>query len=317
MPKDRADINTFPKACAPRLARDCNWVVSECLIVVLGATGDVGSVVVSRLEANGFSVLAPTKSELDLTHRASVARYFGAIARPYGLVLTAFIARARGETLREYEINQTLVNNVASLATPTWMVFTSSIAVYGESPRLPINENSELSLNGLYARAKREAEIHFNEVAKDKFPCLCVRLPGVFGGAGPRHQALDRILTKGLESGEINLGANGNVLRDWVSAREFAEFLLVNVENPRSGLVNFVRGKSISIDDYVAIALEVLPKLRHHRASTDDIGVTSNFVFGGEQLNGLFPDWRFPHRERDLHALARDLENLHEQKKIL
>lgn len=279
----------------------------------LGATGDVGSVVVPRLQAAGHVVMAPPSTELDLTNPESVAGFFKSLDREYALIFAAFIDRRRAETVVEFEMNQQMVVNVTNHSRPSWCVFFSSIAVYGESPQLPIDENSILAGEGLYAKAKQVAERQMAEVSDGKFPCLTVRFPGVFGGRAHRNQSLDRILKNGIESGEVSLGSNGNVLRDWVSATEVADFLLLNAGNPRSGVVNFVRGESIAIDEYVAIALEELPNIRHHCATPGDASATSDFVFDGSRLQVQFPEWCFPPRERDIHFLARELRDLRER----
>jgi len=281
----------------------------SCLIVLFGGAGDVGSVVAPWLRAAGYSVTAPSSKELDLSNSAAVADYFGSLPRGYGLLFFAFVDRRLGETTKEYDLNQRIVENVLKFANPAWMMFASSIAVYGEHPSLPITETSPLIGEGLYARAKRDAEVRI-AAAADKFPNLIVRLPGVFGGHGRRNQSLDRILRKGLETGVIELHGNGNVLRDWVSAFEVAEFTVLFAQNVRDGLVNFVRGESIRIDDYVSAALEVLPHIRHHRANDGEVSGTNDFVFGATALCSLYPEWKFPDRKRDIHALALELERL-------
>lgn len=282
------------------------------MIVFLGVTGDVGSVVVPRLRAVGYEVVAPPSSELDLTNRDAVKRFFGSLRESYGIIFAAFIDRRRSETIRDYELNQMMVDNLTHYSRPSWMMFTSSIVVYGERPRLPIDENSVLDGEGLYAKAKQSAEYRVAESAIGKFPCLTVRLPGVFGGTSRRNQSLDRILENGLKTGEISLGSNGNILRDWVSAREVADFTILNVTEPRTGVVNFVRGESIKIDEYVAIALEVIPQIRHHRGSPTDISTANNFVFDSARLRTQFPEWQFPDRKRDVYDLARTLKQFHD-----
>jgi len=283
------------------------------VIVFLGVTGDVGSVVVPRLRLAGYEVMAPTSSQLDLTNRDAVASFFGSLGQNYGLIFAAFIDRRRAETVVEFEMNQQMVGNVMNHSNPSWCVFLSSIAVYGESPQLPINEDSMLAGEGPYAKAKQVAEHKIADAAEGKFPCLTVRFPGVFGGRARRQQSLDRILSTGLKTGEIALGGNGNVLRDWVSAAEVSEFLILNAANPRNAVVNFIRGESVAIDEYVAIALEVIPNISHRRANSGEESKTNDFVFDASRLQTLFPEWGFPPRERDIQELARELKSLHEQ----
>jgi len=283
------------------------------MIVFLGVTGDIGSSVVPRLQLAGQEVIAPTSLELDLTNGDAVASFFGSLGQNYGLIFAAFIDRRRGETRVEFELNQLMVSNVMNHSNPSWCVFLSSIAVYGESPLLPINEDSILAGEGLYAKAKQLAEHQIAQAGDGKFPCLNLRLPGVFGGKGRQLQAFMTILKNGLKSGKVELGADGHVLRDWVSADEVSEFLILNTASPRNGVVNFVRGESISIDEYVAIALEVIPNISHRRAKSGEVSKTSDFVFDASRLRALFPEWRFPPRERDIQEVARELKSLHEQ----
>jgi len=101
------------------------------------------------------------------------------------------------------------------------MMFATSIALYGAHPSLPITEASPLISEGLYAKAKLEAEDRV-AVALNKLLNSIIRLPSVFGGYGRQNQSLDRILRNGIETGVIDLSRNGNVLRDWVSANEVA-----------------------------------------------------------------------------------------------
>jgi len=279
------------------------------LILLLGVTGDVGSVVAPRLRAAGYEVSSPSSRDLDLSDSSAVEDYLGSLPQGYGLLFFAFIDRRRGETFKEYELNQRIVENVLKFGKPGWMMFASSIAVYGEHPSLPITETSPLIGEGLYARAKREAEARIAAI-NDAYPKLIVRLPGVFGGHGRRNQSLDRILWTGVKTGVIDLQGNGGVLRDWVSAFEVADFIKLFAQNPRSGLVNFVRGESIKIDDYVSAALEVLSQVCHHRTTDVEASGTKNFVFSNRLLSSLFPEWNFPDRKRDIHALALELEKL-------
>jgi len=288
-------------------------LISVSMIVFLGGTGDIGSSVVPRLRLAGHQVIAPTSLELDLTNGDAVASFFGSLGQNYGLIFAAFIDRRRGETRVEFELNQLMVSNVMNHSNPSWCVFFSSIVVYGESPQLPINEDSMLAGEGLYSKAKQVAEHKIADAAEGRLPCLTVRFPGVFGGRARRQQSLDRILSTGLKIGEIALGGNGNVLRDWVSAAEVSEFLILNAANPRNAVVNFIRGESVAIDEYVAIALEVIPNISHRRANSGEESKTNDFVFDASRLQTLFPEWRFPPRERDIQELARELKSLHEQ----
>ena len=80
----------------------------------------------------------------------------------------------------------------------------------------------------------------------------------------------------------------------------------------RTGLVDFVRGESIRIEEHISVVLEVLPHIRHHRVNDGEVSGTGDFVFGATALYSLYPEWKFPDRRRDIHALALELEKLRE-----
>jgi nucleoside-diphosphate-sugar epimerase len=278
------------------------------MIIVLGGSGDIGSAVVKSFRALGHDVLAPLSSDVDLSIANDVRTFFDSIQSVYGLVFSAFIDGRRGESAKAFRANEAMSANVAKFSHPRWMVFTSSIAVYGRQPRIPLRERTPLDLSGLYARAKVNAERRFTRAASGNYPCLVARLPGVFGGHGSRNQALDRILKQGFKVGEISLGPNGRSRRDWISAWEVAEFIAHYEASPKTGVINLVRGESIAIDDYVDIALGESARIRHIRSPSEVQPQALDLDFDATRLRADFPMWSFARRERDLRRLAVELE---------
>ena len=277
------------------------------MILFLGASGDLGSVAVDELRRHGHEVVAPNSRELNLADPVAVESFCRSLPRRYAVVFAAFVDRRRGETAAEYDVNMRITENVLTHMRPDWMVFTGSIVVYGEHPAIPITESTTLVDSGLYARAKREAEQMVVLASQGRHPTLVARLPGVFGGRSKRNQSLDRILLNGIRTGEISLEANGLIRRDWVSAWEVTEFLNHFSRMPIDGLVNVVRGDSLTIDEYVSLALEFLPGIHHDRLQMTTRQDLAHFVFDASHFRSLFPSWTFPDRERDLHRLAREL----------
>ncbi len=67
------------------------------LTVVLGGSGDIGSVLVSQLKENQESFLAPTSKQVDLTDAQSTQIFFASINESYSVVLAAFLDRRQGD----------------------------------------------------------------------------------------------------------------------------------------------------------------------------------------------------------------------------
>ena len=59
--------------------------------LVTGASRGIGAAITERLRSAGWDVLAPSRSELDLSHAASIDRYVSDMPEVFGLVLNAGI----------------------------------------------------------------------------------------------------------------------------------------------------------------------------------------------------------------------------------
>lgn len=83
--------------------------------LVTGGSRGIGAAIVARLTEEGWSVLAPTRGELDLSDRDSVDRYLDSLGAVGGLVLNAGVNNPRpfGE-ISEESWTQTVRTNTES-----------------------------------------------------------------------------------------------------------------------------------------------------------------------------------------------------------
>ncbi len=282
--------------------------MSQKLVVVLGGTGDIGSALVRELKNSGYRYLAPSSVQVDLTNAFSTEAFFSTVSEPYLLVFAAFLDRRRGDNEETFELNSQMINNVVLFGRPSSVVFLSSMDIYGKCPKLPIAELNELDRVSFYSRAKLFAESQLAERFGGKMPLLVLRLPGVYGGYGPRNSALDRIIAQGVRTGVIDIGKGGHLLRDWVFADDVARFVVGFDTISTSGTFNFATGQSISIDQYVSECLLEIKGVQHYVCSIDgsqnsDAGF--DHIFNVEQLNLSFPDWKFQCRTASLLTFSR------------
>jgi len=89
--------------------------VSPQTALVTGGSRGIGAAIVARLTEEGWSVLAPTRGELDLSDRDSVDRYLDSLGAVGGLVLNAGVNNPRpfGE-ISEESWTQTVRTNTES-----------------------------------------------------------------------------------------------------------------------------------------------------------------------------------------------------------
>ena len=269
------------------------------MTVVLGGSGDIGSVLVARLQENRARFLAPTSKQVDLTDTSSTKHFFSSLSEPYSLVFAAFLDRRQGDNERTFKLNSLMFENVINFAKPSSLAFLSSMDVYGKTPVLPITENSLTDGSSFYSQAKLLAESKLAQTFAGKTNFLILRLPGVYGGNGPRNAALDRIMEKGIREHMINVGAGGSLLRDWIHADEVARFLILWSKQPNSGTYNFATGESWTINRYISECVSEIGDIRHEIDVVDEIE-KSNFgadhVFDCRNLYAAFNGWKFETR---------------------
>ena len=269
------------------------------MTVVLGGSGDIGSVLVARLQENRARFLAPTSKQVDLTDTSSTKHFFSSLSEPYSLVFAAFLDRRQGDNERTFKLNSLMFENVINFAKPSSLAFLSSMDVYGKTPVLPITENSLTDGSSFYSQAKLLAESKLSQTFAGKTNFLILRLPGVYGGNGPRNAALDRILEKGIRERMINVGAGGSLLRDWIHADEVARFLISWLIQPKSGTYNFATGESWTINRYISECVTEIGDIRLEIDAVDEIE-KNNFgadnVFDCRNLYAAFNGWKFETR---------------------
>jgi nucleoside-diphosphate-sugar epimerase len=273
------------------------------MTVVLGGSGDIGSVLVARLKGNHARFLAPTSKQVDLTDTSSTKKFFSSLSEPYSLVFAAFLDRRQGDNERTFKLNSLMFENVINFAKPSSIAFLSSMDVYGKTPVLPITENSLTDGSSFYSQAKLLAESKLSQTFAEKTNFLILRLPGVYGGNGPRNAALDRILEKGIRERMINVGAGGSLLRDWIYADEVARFLFSWLTQPNSGTYNFATGESWTINRYISECVSEIGDIRHEIDAVDEIEKSNfgaNHVFDCRNLYAAFNGWKFETRTLSL-----------------
>ena len=282
--------------------------MSVDLTVVLGGSGDIGSVIVAQLREDQKHFLAPTSNQVDLTDAESTQIFFMSITEPYSLVFAAFLDRRQGDNEQTFKLNLLMVDHVVKFAKPSSLVFLSSMDVYGKNPELPITEDTKTDKTSFYSRAKLFAEAKLSQTFAEKIPLVVLRLPGVYGGQGPRNAALDRILAKGIQERLIDIGGGGSLLRDWIYAGDLARFLIDWLNNPISGTFNFATGESWTIDRYISECISGLGEIRHEIKQVDEDDKSqfgSDHIFDNKNFRLTFSDWRFENRLSSLRIFSK------------
>jgi UDP-glucose 4-epimerase len=153
----------------------------------------------------------------------------------------------------DVNLNGTLnVLNVSRDSAVTKVVFSSSAAVYGDSPVLPKTEDMRPEPKSPYAITKISSE-YFCDLYRENYglSTVCARFFNVFGErqdpASPYAAAMPIFISRALRNEPIPVYGDGSQTRDFVYVKDVAKALICLLENAE-GVYNIGYGKPVDIN---------------------------------------------------------------------
>ena len=265
-------------------------------IYVAGHRGMVGSAILRKLQAEGYSNLVIRSSqELDLRNQQAVADFFNSEKPDYVFLAAAKVGGiVANNTYRAdflYE-NLAIQNNVihqAYLLGVKKLLFLGSSCIYPKLAPQPLKE--EYLLTGLleptnepYAIAKI-AGIKLCDAYRDQYGCnfISVMPTNLYGYNDNYHPENSHVLpalirkfheakTSGTNS--VTVWGTGSPLREFLFADDLADacYFLMQEYN-EAGLINIGTGHDLSIKDLALLIKEV-------------VGFTGDLVFDSSKPDG-------------------------------
>lgn len=197
-------------------------------------------------------------------------------------------------------------------------VYASSVAVYGEPIRLPIDESHPTDPSNLYGLSKLMGEQLAMRYMEDYgMSVTSLRYFNVYGPrmrSGPYSGVIHRFITALLRGEAVRVFGDGNQTRDFVYVEDVAEANVRALLSRRRGVFNIGTGVETSVNELLAIICELLgvearvihepPRkgdVRRSRASCEAAksllgwepkvslsdGLRSTIYWYGERLGGL------------------------------
>jgi len=129
------------------------------------------------------------------------------------------------------------------------VIFASSAAVYGDTTKIPINENQEVSPISIYGASKAAAEA-YARLYNDYFITTILRYANVYG---PRQSSsaeggVVAIFSQAIQKGKkCRIFGNGRQMRDFVFVKDVAQANYSLIKKAKSGIFNVSTGREISI----------------------------------------------------------------------
>jgi nucleoside-diphosphate-sugar epimerase len=262
--------------------------MSDRRIVVLGATGFVGSYVTQHAILAGWKVLPIGSGDIDL--RAAVAAHdlAGRLSPEDVVVHSAAVAptKTAEDVITNLGMTQSVVEALKQRPVGH-LIVVSSDAVYGTASGV-VDENSPCNADSLHGVMSLGREIL---CAESGTPSLTIVRPAPIYGVGDTHNSYgpNRFARQAIESGQISVFGAGASTRDHVAVDDVAAVIMRCAIECSDGIVNVSSGVSVSFADLagmVAVAAN---------SDTRVVGVGSESTptFRSFDITGLvrrFPD---------------------------
>lgn len=239
-------------------------------ILITGAEGLIGRVARVALEGAGYAVrgcdLRAARAEEKFDFR-NKRRLRAALADCDGVLHLAAVSRVVwGEMYPGLcsSINvggvRSLIETIAAMPHPVWLVFASSREIYGTPPRLPCRPDTPPNPENLYARTKLAGETMVQDFRHRGGCAAVVRFSNVFGSVADYHDRVAPAFAKAAAHGGVLRVRGGDSTLDFTPLADAVDAVVRMVRVVDSGVcdmppVDIVTGRSLSLMKLARLAL--------------------------------------------------------------
>ena len=263
--------------------------MTSARLVVLGATGFVGSYTLQAATSLGFETLSLGSADLNLLDPTAADR-LAQVLRPDDILVHA-AAIAPSKTPEDVIANLTMTKHIIEgLATTglSQLIVVSSDAVYGSASGV-ITETSPCNPDSLHGVMSLGRELI---CASANVHTLAVIRPAPIYGHRDTHNSYgpNRFAREALQEGNVRIFGAGEARRDHVYVRDVARVIARCAQDARPGILNVASGVSLSFaltGDIIASAVEPSAEVLTAGAETEP-------THRGFDISGLvrsFPDF--------------------------
>tara|TARA_B100000378_G_C18018256_1_gene403260 strand:- start:170 stop:1105 length:936 start_codon:yes stop_codon:yes gene_type:complete len=151
------------------------------------------------------------------------------------------------------------------------ILFTSTVAVYGKPPHMPVDESCQINPISFYGSSKFAAENYLRIYSNhNKIPLTILRISTIYGERNRSDQVIPIFIGKALRNEPIKLYGNGS--RDFIHISDVIEAIMNAIGRNESDLINIGTGKKFSIEWILKKIIEISKsqsEILHLEKSTD------------------------------------------------
>jgi nucleoside-diphosphate-sugar epimerase len=217
-------------------------------VVIIGASGFVGSAIAKQLAADAVPVLGLTRKELDLLADGAGAKLSAALKPSDSVVMVSAVAPVKTvpmlmQNLRMAEVVCTVLTNTEI----AHLVYISSDAVYADDAN-PVTEESACAPTTLHGMMHAARELMLK--SSTNAPVAMLRPTLIYGAADPHSgYGPNRFRREAQKGGPISLFGEGEERRDHVLVDDVARIAALVLAHRSTGAINVVTGVSTSFHD--------------------------------------------------------------------
>jgi UDP-glucose 4-epimerase len=259
-------------------------------VLLLGASGFVGSNIAGELDRRGYEWLGVGRSRSEdgsrivtlddeseivtfLRDRPIVINALGGL-KPQDFVLDF------GGAMEEFwrAVQQTL--DLLREGSPSLLLQISSAGtVYGEAPGRPSDELDAPAPRSWYGRMKVVEEALYQQYAHEfNVMFTCARVTNPFGNENhPTHGLVDVLIDHVRRDEPFHACFREGACRDFIYAPEMAKTLVAMAERPKPGVFNVGRGESVPLEQLIKVLNKQAPwaKIKSASANESDVAVSA------------------------------------------
>lgn len=215
-------------------------------VVILGANGFVGRGLALKLAADGISVDAVGRNEVDLTADGAGDKLVARLRADDTIVVLAALTPDKGRGIPAFLANVKMGAAICSAlerVPPAHLIYFSSDAVYPLRGGL-VNEDSCAEPTDLYGSMHLARELMMKQGVKAP---IAVLRPSLIFGAGDTHNSYGpNRFRRMAKDGRITLFGEGEETRDHIHIDDVVALTVLTILYRSAGTLNLATGQSIS-----------------------------------------------------------------------
>lgn len=233
-------------------------------VVVLGASGFIGSHLQAHFARVGVDVVAVASAQVDLASQDAVQLLADTVRQDDMLVFASCITRDRGDDLPTLMKNLLMAQSVGLFLERhgcAHVIHLSSDAVYKDGMPL-VREESECKPDGLYGTMHMTRErIVAHSAGKAGIPLVVLRPCAVYG-PGDTHNSYgpNRFLRTATTQGKISLFGQGEEIRDHIFIGDVCRLIEQCAAHRDTGMLNLATGQAYSFAQVAAAVAGVVTR---------------------------------------------------------